>query len=287
MRASVLISMVAVAATLFLCACGSGDADNVGGKTGEVTVNPVADDMPLNLSVYLDLSDRLVKGKGAMTQVETDTALLNFIVDSFVKRCKSSNILTNKDCFQVLFYPQPKQKDINLIAKSLKLDLKETAVTGKKKAVTDFQNSYKDNITAIYETTLKTKKWNGSDIWGFFSNKKVDQCCIKDGYRNVLIIITDGFIFHVNNKVKDGTAYSYVLPSTLAVDGSSLIVKRAGLESLEVLMLEVDPSTPAEHDAMIAVLTNWFDAMGVKQIVINETDIEANTEVVISNFLKQ
>ena len=52
-------------------------------------------------------------------------------------------------------------------------------------------------------------------------------------------------------------------------------------------MLEVDPSTPAEHDAMIAVLTNWFDAMGVKQIVINETDIEANTEVVISNFLKQ
>ena len=253
MRASVLISMVAVAATLFLCACGSGDADNVGGKTGEVTVNPVADDMPLNLSVYLDLSDRLVKGKGAMTQVETDTALVNFIVDSFVKRCKSSNILTNKDCFQVLFYPQPKQKDINLIAKSLKLDLKETAVTGKKKAVTDFQNSYKDNITAIYETTL----------------------------------ITDGFIFHVNNKVKDGTAYSYVLPSTLAVDGSSLIVKRAGLESLEVLMLEVDPSTPAEHDAMIAVLTNWFDAMGVKQIVINETDIEANTEVVISNFLKQ
>ena len=136
--------------------------------------------------------------------------------------------------------------------------MKETAVTGKKKAVTDFQNSYKDNITAIYETTLKTKKWNGSDIWGFFSNKKVDQCCIKDGYRNVLIIITDGFIFHVNNKVKDGTAYSYVLPST-----------------------------PAEHDAMIAVLTNWFDAMGVKQIVINETDIEANTEVVISNFLKQ
>ena len=254
-------------------------------KTDKGNVSESIGEKPLNLSVYLDLSDRLIKGNGAVTQVENDTALINCIFETFLERCKKS-ILKNKDHFQIFFYPQPKQDNINQIVKELNLDLRKTALTQKKKAVTDFQSSYKDHVASIYNSTIKLHDFIGSDIWGFFSNKKVDQYCIREGYRNVLIIITDGYIFHVNNKKKDGKAYSYILQQTLSVPGSSLIVARDGLENLEVLMLEINPS-PKDHDEMLRVLSKWFEDMGVSKYLINETDIAANTEAVISSFLKR
>lgn len=77
-----------------------------------------------------------------------------------------------------------------------------------------------------------------------------------------------------------------MLHQTLSVPGSSLIAARSGLEDLEVLMLEINPS-PQDHDEMLRVLSQWFDDMGVKRYLINETDIAANTEVVVSSFLKE
>ena len=239
---------------------------------------------PLNLSVYLDLSDRIVKGKGAVSQLENDTALINCIFESFLNQCKK-NILANKDHFQILFYPQPSQPNINMIAKSLNLDLSKVDVTQKKKSVINFQNTYQENLLSIYNSTIKSHHWIGSDIWGFFSNKKVDQLCIREGYRNVLVIITDGYIFHTANKIAWGNAYSYILPQTLAKPNSSLIVKRDGLENLEVLMLEITPPTSTEYIRMKRILTDWFTAMGVRKLSINETDISANTETIINNFL--
>lgn len=243
-----------------------------------------SNDKPLNLSIYLDLSDRLIKNDGPTNQIETDTALIHCIWDLFLNRCKT-NILKSKDHFQIFFYPAPQQTNINVLAKDLNLDLSKVAVTEKKKKVMEFDNTYKDNIDAIYQSTLKTKKWVGSDIWGFFSNKKVDQYCMKDGYRNVLIIITDGYLFYAPNKIKEGNAYSYVLSQTLAVPNSSLIVKRDGLENLEVLVLELNPNSPKEYTRMTQVLSDWFSAMGVESVLLNETDIAANTEVVIESFL--
>lgn len=274
--------VLALAMTVGSCLSGegSGKSDSkIDRTTGAIN------NRPLNMSVYLDLSDRVIKGNGAVSQVENDKALINCIFDAFLERCKR-NILKNKDHFQIFFYPQPKQANINEIVKDLNLDLSKKAITEKKGAVIDFQKSYKSNIEGIYNSTTGTKNWIGSDIWGFFSNKKVDQYCIREGYRNVLIIITDGYIFYKGNKKKSGNSYSYVLHQTLSVPGSSLIAARSGLEDLEVLMLEINPS-PQDHDEMLRVLSQWFDDMGVKRYLINETDIAANTEVVVSSFLKE
>lgn len=282
---------IAVAYAICLCtawmvsACGNSTANPESTTTQSTSSTRAATPLPLNLTVYLDLSDRIVKVKGAATQLENDTALISCIFESFLNRCKK-NILKNNDQFKILFYPQPNQPDINAIAKSLTLDLSKVEVTQKKKAVINFQNSYRNNLLSIYNSTIESQNWIGSDIWGFFSNKKVDQQCIREGYRNVLVIITDGYLYHASNKIVEGNAYSYILPQTLAQPNSSLIVKRDGLENLEVLLLEITPSTPTEYTRMNKILTDWFTSMGVSKLSINETDIPANTEVIINNFLQ-
>jgi len=240
---------------------------------------------PLNLTVYLDLSDRLIRDNVTPSQVSNDTAIINYLFKLFLD-ASTKKMLQSKNHFQVFFFPAPQQSNINSLAKALDLDLASIKPQDKKKEIIKFRDTFKDNITTIYNTTLESKKWVGSDIWGFFSNGKVDSYSMRQGYRNVLVILTDGYLYYAPNKMKHGNAYSYVLPQTLANPQSSLIVKRSGLENLEVLMLEINPYTPLQRDGLVKVLNDWFTAMGVKKLVVNETDIEKNTESIIKNFLQ-
>lgn len=51
-------------------------------------------------------------------------------------------------------------------------------------------------------------------------------------------------------------------------------------------MSENSPNSPMEQERMIQIVTDRFTQMGVQKLVVNETDVSANTEVLITNFLK-
>ena len=161
----------------------------------------------------------------------------------------------------------------------------------KRKALEDMKNVFQKNLSSIYEQTLTEQKWIGCDIWDFFSNKKVDNLCIKNGARNILVILTDGYLFAEGNKIKEDYAYSYILPQTLAIDNSSLIDRRNGDlkgKGLEVLFLEINPYQHSHRDKMEKVLEDWLNNMGVEKFVIAETDANlTNTQAIIKNFLEQ
>lgn len=172
-----------------------------------------------------------------------------------------------------------------MLASGLNIDLTKTEVGMKKSLLKSMKTQFQANLEQIYNDAIKEHKWVGSDIWGFFSNKTVDNLCVREGYRNILVILTDGYLYHAENKVVDGNSYSYVLPQTLELNNSSLIVKRKGLSNLEVLMLEVNPYSPKQHDALIAILEKWFQGMGVEKFVVSETSLPVNTAVYIDNFV--
>ena len=171
----------------------------------------------------------------------------------------------------------------------MSVDIGEKQGVDKRRALEGMKDVFSKNLGQIYEETLNEKNWVGCDIWDFFSNKKVDNLCIKDGARNILVILTDGYIFAENNKIKEDNAYSYILPQTLVVEGSSLIDRRQGElkgKGLEVLMLEVNPYQPNQRDKMVNVLENWFKSMGIEKFVVAETDANlTNTQTIIKNFL--
>ena len=241
---------------------------------------------PLNITIYLDLSDRLTRDLQP-NQKERDIAIVNKFVQTFKDVCVKDKIIRTKNHMRVIFYPSPNSSEIATLASVLDVDMAKLKGKEKKKALQEMDKRFTNSLSQIYDETLKAKKWIGSDIWGFFSNKKVDELCMRNGYRNILVVLTDGYLFHANNKVKTGNAYSYVLPQTLQNPKSSLIVKRKGLNNLEVLMLEVNPYDPKAHDKMQSVLENWFKGMGVKHFVVSETDLPSNTATVIENFIAQ
>lgn len=279
----VAVAIVAFLAHIMLISCSScikGDVDST--KTGKGESNA---SLPLNVTVFLDLSDRLTR-ELTPNQMERDIAIIKYVGNFFINEStKDGQLLQAKNNFQILFFPTPSSSEINTYAEKLKINLSDLKPEEKKKALNGFKNSLEPTTKAIYDEVLKSENWTGCDVWRFFSDKKVDQLCIKKDYRNILIILTDGYLFEMNDKIKEGNAYSYILPQTLQVPESSLIVRRTGLEDLEVLMLEVNPYDVKDKNKMVNVLETWFSGMGVSKFVVAETDLPENVKVIISNFL--
>lgn len=242
---------------------------------------------PLNISVFLDLSDRL-KRDLTPSQTERDSLIINNLMDLFIDDCiRNGKIINSKNHFQIFFHPAPEIREIATLSSGLNIDLSREKMACKKAKLKAMKDIFTKNISQIYQSTLTEEKWIGSDIWGFISNKKVDSQCIREGYRNILVILTDGYLYYGPNKVKDGNSYNYILPATLTDTGSSLIVKRNDLKNLEVLMLEVNPYKPLERDRLIEVLEQWFAGMEVSKFVVADTDMPVNTENIIRNFIYQ
>lgn len=243
---------------------------------------------PINISVFIDLSDRLIRDMEP-SQMSRDTAIVGYLADYFKSVTLGPQILQSKDNMKVFFYPTPQNSDIATLAQGLSVDMSALQVADKKKAVLSMKKNFQSNLAQIYSKAIddgNNHKWPGCDIWDFFSSKKVDVQCIRKGYRNIIVILTDGYLYEENNKQQDGHAFSFVLPQTLKDPQSSLIVSRSGLEDLEVRILEVNPYSKEEGYKLVPILENWLKDMGVKEITVAETDLPVNTQTIIKSFLK-
>ena len=278
-----LLALPVVAGILYSCNSKTADSTQKGTESS-------ATESSLNISVILDLSDRLTRDL-TPNQTYRDTAIINYLIDHFCKQTLGPQILKSQNKMKIFFFPTPSDPTISNLAQGLNVDLAEKKGVEKRKALDEMKGNFQNNLTQIYEQTLKAQNWIGCDIWDFFSSKKVDKLCIKNNARNIVVILTDGYVFAENNKIKEGAnAFSYILPQTLAVEGSYLIDRRGGDlkgKNLEVLMLEINPYQPAHRDKMVSIIEKWFTDMGIEKFDIAETDANlTNTQTIIQNFLQ-
>lgn len=81
--------VLALAMTVGSCLTSSGEGSGKSDSKIDRTTGAI-NNRPLNLSVYLDLSDRVIKGNGAVSQVENDKALINCIFDAFLEGARET-----------------------------------------------------------------------------------------------------------------------------------------------------------------------------------------------------
>ncbi len=245
-----------------------------------------------NISILLDLSDRLLDN----SQIKKDTQLINYIADFFIEQHKSltqKDLYKNGDKMKVFFYPQPQILDINKYQEDLSVEM---IVKGKGKAqikeivanrdtLANMKNTWHNALDKIYTNTIKTKDCTGSDIWGFF-DKSAKTYCIKKGSRNILVILTDGYLYHkdswgcIKNKI-----YSGIVPRTVDIQDSIAPID-IDLSGLEVLFLEINPKKSTDFSKIKKLLVDWCKAMRIEHVEVAQTDLPANTKQVIENFLK-
>ena len=88
--------------------------------------------------------------------------------DIFKNSMTTKGAFQSKDKMQILFNPAPTDPNVNNIAKRLSVDLSKLDNKRKKEVYDNIEKDFEEGLKEIYDLTLQTKKWVGSDIWRFF-----------------------------------------------------------------------------------------------------------------------
>lgn len=262
----------------------------------------------LNISILLDLSDRISpKIHPAQPEhYERDIAIIKNLINYFKADMSKRGAYLSKGKIKIFFSPSPEDPEINNLAKKLDVDLSVVNNKLKKNIYDHIINDFEVATDKIYKLAIRQgslDRFKGSDIWRFFKNDVRDYCINKDtNYRNILIIMTDGYIYHPDSKDKFGNRTTYLTSSLLQQEGLrgnpnwlvkfnqgdyGFLVSRKDLVDLEVLVLEVNPSENYKNDEDIIkkYISKWFDEMNIKHYSIFNSDLPNNTKKRIDDFL--
>lgn len=263
----------------------------------------------VNVSILLDLSDRIVDPMMSPSQKVRDLEIVSSVIEIFKSNMKKKGAYLAKDKLRVIFSPPPSDPNVNNIASRLSVDLSELDNVAKKEIYDNMEQDFKIGLEEIYDLTIDNSKWLGSDIWRFFKYD-VDLCLEQDSsYRNVLIIVTDGYLYHKQSEgVKDSkrpNRTAFITPKYLERKGFwsnsswnekfesedfGLISHDRSFDNLDILFLEIDPSPNHRDDQDIirAYLMKWFEEMGISTpaVAIYDTDLPVNTKRRIELFFK-
>lgn len=252
----------------------------------------------LNISVFLDLSDRITQPK----TIQKDTEYLKSISKAFTNHVKTKKLILLQDQIQLYFNPEPTNNTINSVAEKLHIEFDKNSPKAK---ITETEELYAGQPAEIYNLALadaeNPKDFAGSDIWRFFKDNVKDYT-ISNCHRNILVVLTDGYMYHENSQMNEGNLSSYLTPKslgrlplsksnwdeTLTEKGYGFIKANDGLEDLEVLVIGVEslnPKNPYAIDVMRAYWTNWFNEMGIQKFKIQNADLASSVDKVIYDFI--
>jgi len=266
----------------------------------EVAVkNTVSEDY--NISLLLDLSDRISLEKNpnpTMEYYQRDLGYIKSVSEAFTQHLKSKRIRQINDKMQLFFNPEPLDPAINTIAQNLRISIDKNNIS--KELLNSINSNYASQTSKIYESAIKDNKYVGSDIWSFFDSKVKDQC-IENKYRNILIVLTDGYMFYESTVMKEGNRTTYITPELIRKNGLNtkdwdkkfneqdfgFIKANDDLSNLEVLVLGINPDkkNPYEEKVIRAYWTKWFTEMKISHFEIKNADLPSNMEKIIKDFI--
>lgn len=254
----------------------------------------------LNVSFLLDLSDRIDPNKypnSTMEYYQRDVENIKSVSNAFLSYIRHKKVVLLNDQIQVYFNPEPSNAEINQMSSSLKVQLDRNITRNR---INEVENLYDSIPIKFYELAIEDNEFVGSDIWRFFKDK-VNNYAIKDDYRNILVILTDGYIYHQNTRLEEDNQLSYITPQKVRqlnlvnsdwenqMENKKIgfIPANQSLEDLEVLVIGLNPSdiNPYEKDVLIKFWSDWLMAMGVKKFKLLDSDLPSNQKSIIEKFI--
>ena len=261
----------------------------------------VKSDEKLNISFLLDLSDRIDPEKHPNKSMEyylRDVAYIESVAKIFTSNLKIKRTKLINDNIQLYFDPAPKNKDINKLSDELKFNINSKNAT--LKLLDKIDAFYAKKPLEIYKAAIKDKDYVGSDTWRFFKTKIKDYC-VRENHRNILVILTDGYIFHENSKITEGNKTSFLTPklikrlklndenwkTKIQHENHGFITANNNLSDIEILVLGINPDdgNPYEESVIKYYWERWFNNMKVKKYKILTTALPSNTNQIIKDFI--
>ena len=295
--------------TVFICSCGGSGTSDPAKENKKLTAIKQKSSTNLNISILLDLSDRIDTIKYSNPSMEyyrRDVGYLISVAKTFSDI--TSNKLTRKlnDKIQLYFDPEPMSSEINDLSNKLKFNITKDKGNGTLEYLDNISNEYATYGLSIYKQALKDDNYVGSDTWGFFKNKVKDYC-VEEGYRNILVILTDGYVYYKNNLLTQDNFSTYITPQTIRskrLNQSNwkeiIKTKKHGfipldldLSNLEILVLGINSvkngNNKYDYDVLEKYWSDWIYGMGVKKenFAFKTAALPSNMNNIIKSFISK
>jgi hypothetical protein len=259
----------------------------------------------LNISILLDLSDRISPQINPATpeHYQRDIENIKTVTEFFKANMVHLTAWKAKGKIRIFFSPAPSTPIVNEIASKLNIDCSTMDNKGRKKVHDTISGLFAQNLAEIYKQTIATSTWEGSDIWRFFKDDVKSYCVAKDTtYRNILIIFTDGYLYHKQSFIRNNNRFSYLLESNIRqyrrmnwqelIDGDDfgIISEVKDLNNVEVLVLEIcaeKSSNKIDEDILKYTWQKWLEEMNVSHYEVYSSDLPTNTKTRIEVFLNK
>ncbi len=251
----------------------------------------------LNISILLDLSDRIDRP----SQQENDLHLLKDIAQLFSNHVQQKRILQLEDRISLFFEPDPSVTQTQEVIDKLKFTITRQATSTNIQAITKQYAHYPPKLYALAQQNPDTKK--GAALWRFLKNKAQNHC-VKKCHRNILIIFTDGYLYHKGDflKVKNRTTYInrqlLNTPALFSYDWKKYVQEKnmgilwdrtQQLQDLEIIVIGIDQNehkNPNAQEIITYYWEQWFAEMGITHYVIRPADAPAYLSEVITDFIR-
>jgi hypothetical protein len=284
----------------------------------------------LNLLVVPDLSRRIVDTMNNPHQIDNDKVILRYIWEAFGDFAKSEIETEHRLTIDVT-----DERQVNgrfwTVANNLKFDLfgekmgrvtkraRDSVRTLYDSRLDSMGKQYKRNIDTMY--LLAKEKPIGADYWFYFKyhlSKHIRKTSLDVYYRNMLIIITDGYL-EAENSMETGILYytgdinqrkevcRRMKEGTMVEDAVKGVIEIRDIDprfpTLEVLILEVnkrkgrsewekDPGAECDYDILRYLWTDWFKRLEIKNnadgefFVIRSHIVDDNRDILKDRLLK-
>lgn len=257
----------------------------------------------LNVTILLDLSDRISLAKNP-DQPEKDINIILTVVDNFKYFLSKKGVVNSDDKIKLICYPTLNYDLYESIADSLNIDFSKYEFAQRKKLYSSLSNIYHKNLKILYNQASKAKVYDGSDLFNYFKHRVSDDCILNDSnYINVLVILTDGYIYQKNSMYQSNNRFSYLTPESQQIKcfrkinnwedefnkkDYGLIKIDNNLSKLKILVAEVNPSasSPKDFDIMKLYWSKWLDEQNVlkENYKILKTDITTINKNLVNKF---
>jgi hypothetical protein len=302
-----LFLLLIISGIILSCASEPKNKKNLEGVKTNSTIKKSNSSTNLNISILLDLSDRIDTVKysnPSMQFYRRDVGYLKSIAEAFVNQIKHKKSRHLDDKIQLYFDPEPLNPKINDLSNKLKFHV--TRDNGTLNYINEISPIYYSGGLEIYEQALKDANHeDGSDTYGFFKNK-VQDYCIDENYRNILVILTDGYIFYEDSNLNEDNLSTYITPKKIRnknlnksnwkelieSNKHGFIPVNQDLSSLEVLVIGVNPiktnNNVYDHDVLKKYWSDWLYGMGLtdENFEFKMADLPSNMDKIIKAFIK-
>jgi hypothetical protein len=246
----------------------------------------------LNIVILLDLSNRIDHEKHP-DQADADRAMIRQTVDFFEEAVKKRHYFLAQDQLTVVVAEQasvPPNRPIRIPRTPSQIDMKELRKGEKPSRKTlrlKFDKQKQELLQAVdklyNQAVTKDGGYPGADIWRFFRDSLKGYLKEKNGdYRNVLVVLTDGYIDFDKEIQSRRPQGSYI-----DLEASHPLIPVGDFEDfdLNVLVLEINlRDTVADKDKLYRCWGDWLDGMSIARWELHQTF--SNTEKILPQFLK-